>query len=72
MTIEQQLERLEAIVAALESDQTDLATALALFEEGVGCLRQAAGSLAEAETRVKRLRELAGGAFVVEDLDEDA
>jgi len=72
MTIEQQLERLEAIVAALENDRTDLATALALFEEGVGCLREAAGSLAEAETRVKRLTELAGGAFVVEDLDEDA
>lgn len=72
MTIEQQLERLEAIVAALENDRTDLASALALFEEGVGCLREAAGSLAEAETRVKRLTELAGGAFVIEDLDEDA
>ena len=72
MTIEQQLERLEAIVAALENEHTDLASALALFEEGVGCLRDAAGSLAEAETRVKRLTELAGGAFVVEDLDEDA
>jgi exodeoxyribonuclease VII small subunit len=72
VTIEQQLERLEAIVAALENDRTDLASALALFEEGVGCLREAAGSLAEAETRVKRLTELAGGAFVIEDLDEDA
>ena len=72
MTIEQQLERLEAIVAALENEHTDLASALALFEEGVGCLRDAAGSLAEAEVRVKRLTELAGGAFVVEELDEDA
>ena len=46
--------------------------ALALFEEGVVCLRAAAGTLSEAETRVKRLRELADGAFVVEELRDDA
>jgi exodeoxyribonuclease VII small subunit len=71
MTLEQRLERLEAIVAALENEQIDLASALALFEEGVACLREAAGSLAEAETRVKQLTELADGAFVVEEFDED-
>lgn len=71
MTLEQQLERLEAIVAELENEQIDLASALALFEEGVTCLREAAGSLADAETRVKRLTELADGAFVVEEFDED-
>ena len=70
MTLEQRLERLEAIVAELEDEQIDLAAALALFEEGVTCLREAAGSLADAETRVKRLTELADGAFVVEDFDE--
>lgn len=70
MTLEQRLERLEAIVAELENEQIDLAAALALFEEGVTCLREAAGSLADAETRVKRLTELADGAFVVEDFDE--
>ena len=70
MTLEQRLERLEAIVAELENEQIDLGAALALFEEGVTCLREAAGSLADAETRVKRLTELADGAFVVEDFDE--
>lgn len=70
MTIEQRLARLEAIVAALENEQTDLSSALTLFEEGVVCLREAAGSLAEAETRVKRLTELADGALVVEEFDE--
>ena len=70
MTLEQRMERLEAIVAELENEQIDLAAALALFEEGVTCLREAAGSLADAETRVKRLTELADGAFVVEDFDE--
>ena len=56
--LEQRLDRLERIVAELENEQIDLASALALFEEGVTCLRDAAGTLAEAETRVKRLVEL--------------
>ena len=72
MTLEQRLARLEAIVAELENEEIDLASALALFEEGVGCLRDAAGSLAEAEMRVKKLTELADGAFVLEELDDDA
>ena len=71
MTLEQRLARLEAIVVELENEHTDLASALALFEEGVTCLREAAGSLAEAETRVKRLIELADGALVIEEFDED-
>jgi exodeoxyribonuclease VII small subunit len=71
MTLEQKLERLEAIVAELEHEEIDLASALALFEEGVTCLRDAAGSLAEAETRVKKLIELADGAFVIEDIEDD-
>ncbi|MEP6732135.1 MAG: exodeoxyribonuclease VII small subunit [bacterium] len=72
MTLEKTLERLEAIVHELENDEIDLASALALFEEGVTHLREAAGSLAEAETRVKKLTELAGGAFIIEDLGDDA
>ncbi|MDB4880938.1 MAG: hypothetical protein JWL60_2384 [Gemmatimonadetes bacterium] len=71
MTIEQRLTRLEEIVEALESGQPDLGDALALFEEGVQCLREAAGTLTEADARVKRLTELADGAFVVEELDDD-
>jgi len=71
MTIEEQLARLEEIVEQLEGEQVDLSKALALFEEGVGHLRAAAGTLAEAEGRVKRLTELADGAFHVEDLDDD-
>jgi exodeoxyribonuclease VII small subunit len=71
VTIERKLERLEAIVAQLEGDPLELATALALFEEGVACLREAAGTLAEAETRVQKLTELANGAFGVEALDDD-
>ena len=71
MTLEQRLERLEAIVTELEDERIDLASALALFEEGVSCLRDAAVTLADADTRVKRLVELADGAFVIEEFDED-
>ena len=72
MTLEQRLDRLDAIVRELESSPLDLASALTLFEEGVTCLREAAGSLVEAESKVKRLTELTHGAFVVEDLEQDA
>jgi exodeoxyribonuclease VII small subunit len=71
MTIEERLTRLEEIVEALEAEPLDLAEALALFEEGVQCLREAGGTLTEAEARVKRLTELADGAFEAEALDDD-
>ena len=71
ITVEQRLARLEAIVEQLENEPLDLAAALALFEEGVACLRDAAGTLTEAEARVQKLTELADGAFGVEPLDDE-
>ena len=70
-TIEQRLARLEDIVTQLESESLDLAAALELFEEGVACLRDAAGTLTEAEARVQKLTELADGAFDIEPLDDE-
>ncbi len=70
-TVEERLTRLEAIVAQLEGEPLDLAAALALFEEGVACLRDAAGTLSEAEARVQRLTELADGAFDVEPFEDE-
>jgi len=70
-SIEQRLARLEEIVSELEGEPLELARALALFEEGVGCLRDAAGTLAEAEVKVQKLVELADGALGVEDFDDD-
>ena len=70
-TIEQRLARLEEIVSELEREPLELARALALFEEGVGCLRDAAGTLAEAEARVQRLVEQADGALGIEAFDDD-
>jgi exodeoxyribonuclease VII small subunit len=69
--IEQRLARLEQIVEELESEPLELAAALALFEEGVACLREAAGTLSEAEARVQTLTELADGAFDVQPLDDE-
>ena len=68
MTFEQALERLEAIVAELETDEVELARALALFQEGVGCMRAAAAELARAETEVQRLVERGDGSFELTDL----
>ena len=70
-TIEQRLARLEEIVSELEREPLELARALVLFEEGVGCLRDAAGTLAEAEARVQRLVEQADGALGIEAFDDD-
>ena len=69
MTLDETLARLEEIVARLEEEPMELGAALKLFEEGVGHLREAAGTLAEAEARVKRLTELADGSFELEELD---
>jgi len=63
MTFEARLARLEAIVAELEGDGVELARALALFEEGVECLRAASSELATAEARVRGLVERTDGSF---------
>ena len=70
MSFEQRLRRLEEIVGELESEQMDLERALALFEEGVACLRTATEELSTVEARVQRLVERADGTFEVTDLRE--
>jgi exodeoxyribonuclease VII small subunit len=65
VTFEQRLERLESIAQELESDDVNLARALALFEEGAENLRAAAEELARAEAQVQRLVERADGTFHV-------
>jgi exodeoxyribonuclease VII small subunit len=63
------LRRLEEIVRGLESEETDLDQALALFEEGVGLLKDARGRVEVAELRVQRVLEDAAGDLKVSDLD---
>ena len=67
MSLEQNLARLEDIVAELEGSDLDLDRALRLFEEGVEQLRAAAAELARAEAQVKRLSETAAGLFELDD-----
>ena len=70
MSFEKRLHRLEEIVSELESEQIELDRALALFEEGVTCLRAATEELGKVEARVQRLVERADGSFEVTDLRE--
>ena len=67
VSFESRLDRLETIVHELEGDQVDLAHALALFEEGVECLRAASKELADARARVQRLVERDDGSFELTD-----
>lgn len=69
-TLSADLRRLEEIVRSLESEDTDLDKALALFEEGVARLRAARDRLGEAEARVQKVLEDAAGQLTVTDFDE--
>lgn len=70
MSFEKRLHRLEEIVSELESEPLELERALALFEEGITCLRAATEELGKVEARVQRLVERADGSFEVTDLRE--
>jgi exodeoxyribonuclease VII small subunit len=63
MTFEENVARLEQIVAELESDDVELEAALKLFEEGVERLRAANAELSRAEATVRLLVENADGGF---------
>jgi len=66
-SFEDNLERLEAIAAALDRDDLSLEQALALFEEGIAKLKDASAELGRAEGRVRQLVERADGVFEVTD-----
>jgi exodeoxyribonuclease VII small subunit len=64
-----ELARLEDIVRRLESEDVELDTALALFEEGVARLRAARERLSAAELKVQAVLEEAGGDIRLKDVD---
>jgi exodeoxyribonuclease VII small subunit len=64
-----ELARLEEVVRRLEADDLDLDGALALFEQGVACLRSARERLAAAEVRVRTVLEDANGTLRLGKLD---
>lgn len=55
VSIEESLDRLEQIVESLESDQTRLAEAVKLYEEGVKLADTCRKELEEAELKVTQL-----------------
>ncbi len=66
----EELERLEAIVRALEDEEVDLDDALKLFEEGVERLKSARALLREGELSVKKVIQKADGTLGTADIDE--
>ncbi|HEU4988270.1 MAG: exodeoxyribonuclease VII small subunit [Gemmatimonadota bacterium] len=70
MSFESRLKRLEEIVGELEGDTLDLERSLALFEEGIACLRDATAELTRAEAQVQRLVERDDGSFEVTGLGD--
>lgn len=68
-TFREALERLEAIVRELESNDVDLDRALALFEEGVSQLKAARALLDAGEQKVRRVLAQADGTLATRDLD---
>ena len=64
VTFEQQLQRLEEIVAALEKGDAPLADSLALFEEGTKLMAACSKQLDQAQQQVVKLMKGADGAPV--------
>jgi exodeoxyribonuclease VII small subunit len=69
MTFEENLKRLEQILAALEQDRVGLDASLKLFEEGIEILRSASAELGRAETKVQMLLEKSDGGFELREMD---
>jgi exodeoxyribonuclease VII small subunit len=68
---EDQLERLEAIVAQLEDESVGLEESLELFERGMELARSCRARLESVEARVQRLLESEDGSPATEPLDAD-
>lgn len=71
LKLEDAMRRLDQVVAALDSDKTDLDEAMKLYEEGVGLVRLCHRKLQEAERTVRILQiseegEITEKAFDVE------
>ena len=63
LTFDEALVELQRTVAALEAGGQPLEASIALYEHGVAVHERCARLLADAELRVKRLVERAGGAI---------
>ena len=68
LNFEAALKRLEEIALALENTGAQLETSLALFEEGVGLIKECNAKLDAAEQKVKLLVNNGNGSYDEKDL----
>ena len=71
LNFEQQIQRLEEIVAALERGDAQLADSLALFEEGTKLIANCSKQLDQAEQKVVKLMKGEDGAPVELPFEEE-
>lgn len=70
-TFEENLQRLEQIVRAMERGDVALEESLKLFQEGTDLVRQCAKLLDEAELQVKKVMTAPDGTPVLEEFADD-
>lgn len=70
-SFEASMRRLEKIVKLMEGGELPLEQALELFEEGTALVKSSSKLLDEAELKVSKLVQGAGGAPVETELEED-
>jgi exodeoxyribonuclease VII small subunit len=68
--LEARIARLEAIVRSLDGEGLELEASLALFEEGIGHVREAERLLRESRLRIERLLEDADGRLMTEPIED--
>jgi exodeoxyribonuclease VII small subunit len=68
--LEARIARLEAIVRSLDGDGLELEASLALFEEGIGHVREAERLLRDSRLRIERLLEDADGRLMTEPIED--
>ena len=68
LPFEEALKKLEAIVAAMESEELPLETLLAKYEEGTRLARTCQEKLAEAELKIQQLEKTAAGEMKLKTL----
>ena len=68
---EEALKKLEAIVAAMESDDLPLETLLAKYEEGTYLARLCQEKIVEAEVKIQQLEKTAAGELKLKPFEKD-
>ena len=71
-TFEENMQRLEQIVRALERGDAQLDESLKLFQEGTELVRSCAKLLDEAELQIKKVMTAADGSPVLEEFADEA